>query len=122
MDVLEQISFGILVPAISEPQCALLWETCSQGARREDGDEGKGWRQRGALFCRVKARGGRQGAGEAGRRAGTGEAGEGTTITLPLAQALAIFPRKSYFSVSHGSGETFLEVRQSNPPAAPGQT
>ena len=70
----------------------------------------------------MKARGARQGAGEAGRQAGTGGAGEGTTVTLPLAQALAFFPRKRYFSVSHGLGETFLEVRQSSQPAAPEQT
>lgn len=99
---------------------------CGKPAHTEpggaDGDEGQGWRQPGAPFCRVKARGVQLGAGGAGRQAGTAGAGEGTTITLPLAQALTFFPRKSYFSVSHGLGETFLEVRQSNQPAAPEQT
>lgn len=58
MDILHRIRcLGILVPAISEGWCVLLWETCSQGARGEKGDKGQGWRQREALIFRVKARG-----------------------------------------------------------------
>lgn len=70
----------------------------------------------------MKARGAWQGAGEAGRWAGEGGAGEGITATLPLGEAFVFFPPKSYFSVSHGLGETFLEVLQSSQAAAPEQT
>lgn len=104
MEILEQ-----MVPLFLN-RSMLLWETCLQGARRKNGDDsqrGRLWRD---LFCRVKARGAWQAAGDAGRWAEKARAAANITATVPLAQALVFFPQKSYFPVSHGLDETFLEV------------
>lgn len=110
MDILEPVSFGILVPAVSEPYgCALLRQPRSQGRM--------GMRSRdGALLRRVEAGGPGQGAEEAVWGLGREEPAEAPPPAFPSPRCLRFFPRKRCFSVSHGLGETFLEVRQWSQP------
>lgn len=97
MEIREQMASWFLLLL---NRSTLLWETCSPGARGKKGDGGQRGRQRKALFCRVRARGAWQAAGEAGRWAGRGGARRHHRHCSPRLNICTFPPKELFFSVT----------------------